>query len=362
MRLIASVLAVLLVFGGPTRADVIIGVAGPLTGPYQTFGQQMLTGVKAAVDAANGSGGINGETVRIVSADDQCDNRKAEEAAQKLIDARVDVVIGHFCSNPSLAAARLYFPVGITMIAPAATLSTLTTQNLNNVLRVASRDDMQGAFAARHILKLRPDAKIAILDDGTGASKATTAQFLIALGKAPALAASIVPDAKDYFDIIATLKPLAITDVYLAMSATDAGHIVAAAREHGLQPQFLGSDALLADQFWEASGPAGTGTLVSFPIDPQASLSARPVIASLKLGGQTAEGTTLPAYAAVQLYVAAAKAKGAHAGVALAAWLRSGVLIETVEGPLAFNGQGDVQDLRFQWYDWNNGAFRVVRP
>ena len=75
-------------------ADIQIGVAGPMTGTYQSFGQQMLAGVRAGVDALNAKSGIDTEQLNIVTADDQCDAVKAEEAAQKLIAAHVDVVHG----------------------------------------------------------------------------------------------------------------------------------------------------------------------------------------------------------------------------------------------------------------------------
>src|SRR5665213_3925730 len=80
------------------RADIIIGVAGPMSGQYQAFGQSMLNGVKAAVDKINASGGLHAEQLSIISADDQCDTIKAKEAANKLLAQQVDVVIGHFCS------------------------------------------------------------------------------------------------------------------------------------------------------------------------------------------------------------------------------------------------------------------------
>ena len=50
LRIAVSILA-LFVCSGIASADIIIGIAGPMTGQYQIFGEQMKTGAKAAVEA-----------------------------------------------------------------------------------------------------------------------------------------------------------------------------------------------------------------------------------------------------------------------------------------------------------------------
>ncbi len=346
----------------PARADIVIGVAGPFSGQYQSFGTQMLNGVKAAVDAANATGGINGENLSIISADDQCDNRKAEDAAQTLINQRVDVVIGHFCSYPSLNAAKLYAKAHISMISPAASLPALTTSGLGNVVRLAVRDDMQGAFAAKRILQKRADANVAVLNDGSPNNKAITTQFVEAYGKPPSLVASIEPDAKDFSTLLNKIKAQQISTIFFAMNPSDAGHIVAGATQAGLALKFYGSDALLADQYWEAAGPAGENTMASFAPDPQRDAASHAVIATLKLAGQTADGATLPSYAATELFVAAAKAKGPHSGLAISDLLKQGQSVNTALGPLQFDAGGDVKNLNFTWFAWHDGTYQAIVP
>jgi branched-chain amino acid transport system substrate-binding protein len=362
LKAVSFALAMCLSSLSPARAEIVIGVAGPMSGQYQSFGTQMLNGTKAAVDAINATGGINGESLAIISADDQCDNRKAVEAAQVLINQKVDVVIGHYCTYPSLAAAKLYAKAGISMIAPAASLPALTSAGLSNIIRLAPRDDLQGAFAARRILQKRPDTKGAVLDDGLAPNRMIGAQFVAGYGKQPDIMASIQTDAKDFSDILNQLKAKDISTLFLAMSASDAGHIIAQSKTLGLSLKFYGSDALLADQFWEASGSAGENTMVSFANDPQHETASHSVVAALKVAGQNADGATLPAYAAVELFAAAAKAKGAHSGLAIAAWLRQGQTIETAIGPFSFDQKGDAKDLRFTWFAWHEGKYEAIVP
>jgi branched-chain amino acid transport system substrate-binding protein len=356
--IVLVICAVLL--SAPALADIQIGVAGPLTGTYQTFGQQMLAGVRAAVDSLNAKGGLSTEQVSIIQADDQCDAVKAEEAAQKLIAAHADVVIGHFCSNAALAAAKLYDKAGITMITPAATLSALTEAGLANVIRLSPRNDSQGAFAAQRIKSKRPNAKLALVDDGSTDMKAIIQSFATTYSKGATFTASFAPDQKDFADIVSKMKAAGIDTLYIAASATDAGRLTAQAQAAGLAPKRYGPDSLLNDTFWQASGAAGENTLVSFPEDPQIHKEAKGLTADMKALAETADGPTLPSYAAVQLYAAAAEAKGAHSGTALASWLHSGQAVPTALGPLSFDAKGDPQDLHFTWFSWNNGTYQTI--
>ena len=343
----------------PASADILIGLAGPLTGQYQSYGQQMLSGVRTAIDSQNAKGGLSGEQLTLISADDACENTKADEAAQKLIAAHVDVVIGHFCSNEALVGAKLYEKAGISMIAPTAVLPALTESGLSNVLRVSSRYDAQGAFAASRILAKRPGAKLALVDDGTSQMKGIIASFAAAYNKGAALTASFAPDQKDFTDLVGKLKTSGIDTLYIAAGATDAGRLTVQAQAVGVALKRYGPDSLLADQFWEASGPAGESTLVSFPTDPTISKSAKALAADMKVLGEVPDGPALPAYVAAQLYIAAAS-QGPHAGLGIAANLKSGATFETILGPMSFDAKGDGQALRFSWFSWNNGGYQTI--
>ncbi len=61
----------MLMAAGSAWADVTIGVAGPISGSSAAFGDQLLNGVKVAVDELNGSGGILGQKVLIKIGDDK---------------------------------------------------------------------------------------------------------------------------------------------------------------------------------------------------------------------------------------------------------------------------------------------------
>src|SRR5579862_1694743 len=100
----AVVMAGLLFAAPAARADITIGLAGPLTGQNAAFGEQMKRGVEQAVADINAKGGINGEKLVLREADDACDPKQAVTAANLLVSAGVKFVVGHFCSASSIPA------------------------------------------------------------------------------------------------------------------------------------------------------------------------------------------------------------------------------------------------------------------
>ncbi len=157
-------------------ADLLIGIGAPFSGPYAAFGTQIQKGVEAAVVEINDAGGLNGEKIKIVLGDDGFERQKALSVARKFVTDGVTFVIGHYNSNSSIPASKIYAKNGIVMMTPASTHPLLTEQKQQTTFRLIGRDDKQGGVAAEYIAKHFRDAKIAILDDRTGYGKGLPAE------------------------------------------------------------------------------------------------------------------------------------------------------------------------------------------
>jgi ABC-type branched-subunit amino acid transport system substrate-binding protein len=84
------------------HAEVRIGLAAPFTGPYAWSGAWMERGVEAAVADLNARGGVLGEPIEVVTADDYCDGEQAVAAANALVARGVVAVFGHECSGAAI--------------------------------------------------------------------------------------------------------------------------------------------------------------------------------------------------------------------------------------------------------------------
>ena len=86
--------------GGPARADVLIGMAGPMTGKEAWFGEQFQRGAELAVADLNAAGGVLGQQVELITVDDFCDPEQAVAAARKLVSDGAIFVVGHCAPGP----------------------------------------------------------------------------------------------------------------------------------------------------------------------------------------------------------------------------------------------------------------------
>ena len=167
-KLLSAVAAAAMVaFAGSAWADILIGVAGPLTGPNAAFGAQLQKGAEQAAADINAAGGINGEQVKIVLGDDVSDPKQGISVANKFVGDGVKFVVGHFNSGVSIPASEVYAENGILQITPASTNPNFTERGLWNTFRVCGRDDQQGTVAGQYIFDKFKDAKVAIVHDKT---------------------------------------------------------------------------------------------------------------------------------------------------------------------------------------------------
>ena len=104
LLVVSAILSAALCVGSAT-ANVLIGVAGPMTGKNAWFGEQIERGAEMAIADLNAAGGVLGEQIELITVDDFCDPEQALAAAKKLVSEGVILVVGHFCSGASIPGA-----------------------------------------------------------------------------------------------------------------------------------------------------------------------------------------------------------------------------------------------------------------
>jgi branched-chain amino acid transport system substrate-binding protein len=358
-------LAALLLTAQPVLADILIGAAGPFSGPNAALGEQLKRGVQMAVDDINATGGLRGERLAVQFADDGCDPRKAVDVATGFVSAGVKAVIGHYCSGSSIPASKVYQKAGIVQISPASTHPKFTDEGGWNVLRIAPRDDAQGDAAAALVLAKFPGERIAILSDQSPAATALAARFRAALtakGTAPVIDDTYKPGSKDYSALAERLRTAGADVVYLAGSYVEGGLIARELRDVGSSARIISGDQLVTDDFWNVAKEAGDGTLMTFAYDARKFPAARSAVEKFRQAEFNPEGFTLYAYAAVQAWVHAAEGTGGTDSAKIAEWLRAGNRVNTVTGEVRFDSRGDLTDPRFAWFKWIDGRYVEIDP
>ncbi len=348
------------------EAPMRIGVVGPMTGPNTAYGGQLRYGAGQAIEDINARGGVLDHTLTLRAVDDHCDPARAATIARGLAAENITFVVGHFCSAASIAAAPIYGAANILMITPSSSDPELTdaaaARGADNVFRLVPRDDMQGPALAKYILAHEPDRPIALVQDDTSYGKNVIDSARAALaagGVQPVLQATIARDGVDFANLAARLKARDIGVIVFGGHAKEAGLLVLEARRQGLEAVLMGGDALATEEFWKVAGSAGDGTIVTSLPDPRDLHTARRAVAGLARFGIDATGYALRAYAAVEVFAAAAERAHSLATADLAKALREGEY-DTALGPLRFDEKGDLEDAGYAVYVWHGGEYRRV--
>lgn len=348
------------------QADIVIATAGPMTGQYASFGEQMKTGAEQAVADINAAGGINGEMLKLEIGDDACDPKQAVAVANQFAGNGVKFVAGHFCSGSSIPASAVYSDEGIIQISPASTNPKLTDERPNGAdggtYRVCGRDDQQGETAAAYLLANFANKKIAFVHDktayGKGLADATMGSFEAGGGK-PAMYEAYTAGEKDYTALVSKMKQEGIDVLYVGGYHTEAGLMARQMKEQGMSTVLVSGDALVTDEYWAITGEAGEGTLMTFSPDPRNMATAKDVVAKLEAAGKPTEGYVIYTYAAIQAYAQAVTAAGSTDYDAVRAALNSGNF-STVLGDLSFDDKGDVSLPGYVFYRWSDGKYAEI--
>jgi branched-chain amino acid transport system substrate-binding protein len=360
LRFASFTLAVFYLVSAP--AEILIATAGPFTGTNIFRGEQIQQGAEMAVADINASGGLLGEQVELLIADDACDPEQAVAVANKLVSDGVVFVAGHVCSHSSIPASRVYQRAGVLMISPASTNPRLTDEGGDNVFRVCGRDDHQGVVAGNYLSDVWRGKNIAIIHDGSTYGKGLaneTRKQLNQRGVMTALDDTYTPGERDYSQLVDKLRAASIDVIYVGGYTAETGLMVRQARDRDYAAQFVSGDALTNEEFWLITGQAGEGTLGTFGPDPRNNQAAASVVARFRNNGFEPSGYTLHTYAAVQAWAQATQKAGSLAVDKVIEALRR-EQFDTVLGEIRFDDKGDVSAPGYIWYMWNNGKYIPV--
>ena len=342
-----------------------VAVAGPVTGQYASFGTQMTNGADLAVADINAAGGVLGKQLDLEVGDDACDPKQAVAIANQMAGDHVALVAGHFCSGSSIPASNVYSESNIVMISPASTNPALTDQRAGpNIYRVCGRDDKQGSVAGNYLAKTFGDKNIAIIDDKTAYGKGLADEVkktLNAAGVQEVLNESYTAGEKDYSALVSKLKQADVGALFVGGYHTEAGLIVRQMRDQGMDTVLMGGDALVTQEFWSITGPAGEGTLMTFSPDPRKNPAAADVVARLKEKGIEPEGYVLYTYAAIQAWKEAVEKAGTTDAAAVVKALNDSEF-DTVIGKFRFDEKGDPNLPPYAVYRWSNGSYEQIDP
>ncbi|MGZ9712050.1 branched-chain amino acid ABC transporter substrate-binding protein [Glaciimonas sp. GNP009] len=237
----------------PTQL-VKIGHVGPLTGPVAHMGKDNENGARMAIEELNAKGvTLAGKKVTFVllAKDDGSDPKMATSAAQKLVDAKVQAVIGHLQSGTSIPASKIYYDAGIPQISPSATSCKYTQQGFNTTFRVVANDGQLGGMLGRYSAKTLTAKNIAVIDDRTAYGQGLADEFIKsarAAGVTIVTRQYISDRATDFNAILTTIKRKKPDLIFFGGIDASAGLMLRQMQMLGINAKLMGGDAICTNQ------------------------------------------------------------------------------------------------------------------
>ena len=347
LKFLSAILTTLVLSGAALAQQdkaLIIGLAAPMSGPLADAGKAMAAGAQLALRDLAAKGG---QHFSLVVENDEASTAGARKAAEALIGKGARIVIGHYTSAATLAAGEVYVRNNVLLMAPSATSPKLAMQSKLNLVRLAAREEAQAVFAGLWLTRAFAAGRIAIVRD-------TSAQSVILAEAAKAALARA--GQKNVGEYLTTGTPPAADAIYLAAGSAPSAAFLKLLRVSDVSAMIVGNDALATPEFAAAAGDGADGIRVIVPIDIKQLASAREAAAQLKSEGVRDITLALSGYAAVQLLAQAVQKTRSSEPAALGQALRGTEPVETIIGPMSFDGNGERLEQLYTIAIWKRAA------
>jgi branched-chain amino acid transport system substrate-binding protein len=243
---------------------VKLGHVAPMSGGQAHQGRDNANGAILAVEELNAKGlVIGGKKVKfeLLLEDDAADPKQGTAVAQKLVDAKVNGVIGHLNSGTTIPASRIYYNAGIPQISPSATNPQYTLNGYNTAFRVVANDGQLGGALGKYALNTLKAKKIAVIDDKTAYGQGVAKEFsksAKAAGGQLAAPQYTNDKATDFMAILTTIKAEKPDVVFFGGMDDVAGKMLRQMKQLGINAKYMGGDGICSTALASLAGDGMT--------------------------------------------------------------------------------------------------------
>lgn len=239
---------------------VKIGHVAPLSGQIAHLGKDNENGARMAVDVLNTKNlRIGGKKIKFVllGEDDAATPQQGTAAAQKLVDAKINGVIGHLNSGTTIPASKIYNDAGIPQISPSATNPKYTQQGFKGAFRVVANDGQLGGALGRYAASTLHAKNVAIIDDRTAYGQGVADEFT---KSAKAAGINIIgrqytnDKATDFNAILTAIKGKNPDLIFFGGMDAVAGPMLRQMKQLGIQAKYMGGDGICTEQLPSLAG------------------------------------------------------------------------------------------------------------
>jgi len=214
-------------------------------------------------------------TFQLLSEDDQADPKQGPLIAQKLVDAKVAGVVGHFNSGVTIPASRVYNEAGIPELSVSTNVK-YTHQGFKTAFRLMADDDKQGTALGEYAVRKLGLKRLAVVDDATAYGQGLADSFDAAVR---ASGGTVVKHehtndkAVDFNALLTSIKAAKPDAIFFGGYDAQAGPMARQMKLLGMNIPLMGGETVNSAKYIELAGSAAEGSIAS---TPGAALEFRP--------------------------------------------------------------------------------------
>ena len=354
----------------PTKGDVFVYVASPLSGFQANGGQTVLGGVNLMAQELNQRGGLLGYRVVVVPMDDESDSEVAVSVAQQVkadVDSgkRVLAVIGHYNSGQTLAAMEVYKDLPLIVITPTASELSITQKGSRNFFRVNANDAVQADVDARFLVEELGTGRIAVVHNDTEYGiglREEMVSSLNALGAEVVITLQVAEGQEAYDSEIGQLLRASPDAIFYAGYEIEAPFLRFAVVQAGITAPFLASDgAFLTATIDDAEGTAEGMYVSGFAPSPAQAVDDAWIRRYQQVEYRNPDTYSINGYSALQVLAEGVKKANSLNADQVSNAIRT-LTVETPMGALAYDPNGDVSNATVYIFQVRDAAFEQVFP
>nr|WP_057927630.1 branched-chain amino acid ABC transporter substrate-binding protein [Burkholderia ambifaria] len=348
------------------QEDVVkLGFAGPLTGQNANLGKDVERGARMAADDLNANPPvIGGRTVRIELQveDDAGDPRQATQVAQRLVDAGVKGVVGHFNSGATIPASKIYYDARIPEISQSSTNPKYTQQGFDTAFRLVANDGQLGSVLGKYAVRKWNARSVAVIDDRTAYGQGIADEFLKSATSAGAKLVSrqyTTDKATDFRGVLTAMKGENPDVVFYGGMDAQGGPMIKQMQQLGMASKFMGGDGICTGELPDLAGAALNGRQVICAEAGGITPEYAPGMENFRKRFKQKYGQDVVIYApyaydAIMILVDAMKRAGSSDPAKYLPYLKK-TDYKGVIGETRFDAKGDLQNATLTLYTFKDG-------
>jgi branched-chain amino acid transport system substrate-binding protein len=355
----------------PTKGDLFVYVATPLSGFQANGGQTVAGGARLKADELNKDGGLLGYRVVIRAMDDESDDEVAASVAQEIAAAvnrgeKVLGVIGHLNSGQTSVGMQTYKDLPIVVITPTASEMSLTQSGYRNFFRVNAQNAAQARIAADYLVNTLNVTRVAVLfnDDPYGIDLGQrTTDELQTLGAEVVMSRQVQVEQDRFETEVQGIRNSGAGGIFYAGYEVECPYLRSDLRDVGLDGlPFLASDGcFLSATIDESDGAAEGMYVLGFAPEPEEVAGQEWIKAYQQVEYRNPDTYSVNGYAAMEVLAQGVQKAGSVDGPQVADAIRQ-LGFESLIGRISYDANGDLKEQRLFVFAVHGGEFDQVAP